>query len=585
VKENLIGLPVKTSCFLRALNHLIAAFRSNANGLDLSGTYIPTELKIQNAFTHLELSHAHIKGKFIFQNAGISVSACETVFSNDVEFKSGSSFNVDISNSYFKKDLIIDAVHGDVLLAEKCFFETKVSIVNSVLEKCVFKGSPSPIVFLINASSFTKELDVSGVEFQKESVFTEANVPGISIFNGVSIPDNMKFNQCNFGSNGCFRGIKTGEGVVFSGCKFGEKTSFAKFGRRLTEFGKRNTFKGTHLGNESNFSGCKFGAGFLFESGHIGKGCDFSNAQFGPSLKFEDVNIQHASFSGSKFENRASFIQCKFYNSTDFSGVSFVKTSEENSLLLFDDASFSGVTNFSKSKFDGPVSFNGGEFKGIDFSGGMFLSSVDFTNRNFKGPTVFSDCVFEVAPQFHGATLFQDTVFTDAKFNDVGRIKQGAASAAASYRTLRHAMEKDRSRRNQSIFYALEMRSARNSGEVRRTAFILSFLYDWLSEYGLRTGRPLWWLLGINAAWTLIYFVIGLFFKKLSFYACIQFTMEQLTRPFYVWRGAYKPLEELRYIWSDVSGAFQVLASLQSLISIGLITLLVLAIRRQFKMD
>jgi hypothetical protein len=67
----------------------------------------------------------------------------------------------------------------------------------------------------------------------------------------------------------------------------------------------------------------------------------------------------------------------------------------------------------------------------------------------------FRGAYFESAPEFHGCTLHQDTLFPkEANFRD-----RSGAKAALAYRTLKHAIASVHARGEEGKFYALEQKS------------------------------------------------------------------------------------------------------------------------------
>lgn len=569
--------------FEQFLHSLILEASSKQNPLNLSGTKIPIDLRMNSYVPDFEISDADIKGALNYNISSqvMEFKAHSTHFHNSFELLSGGGSTIDLNGSVFTQDISLEAVSWKLFSAQDCAFNSNLMISSSTFNVCNLNNiDVQGHLNISNNCTFSELLNFSGNTINEGSTISNVKVSGASVFDGTSIPDNMHFNGCNFGNNSSFRGFKTGKDVTFSNCHFGGNSSFTKKGRRTTEFGKKNHFQNTHILNDSDLTDCKFGVGFKFDNGSIGDGCIFSGAKFGSQTKFSNVTINGASFSDATFENIAAFDTCTFENRTNFSGIRFIKTTKGSGPISFDKCVFHGKTKFNGSKFDGPVSFKFGSFDHVDFSDCVFSDNASFLNRTFEDTTSFKNSIFEVSPKFHGATLHQDTDFVGTAFNDTS-----SASAAAAYRTLRHAMEQQRSKRNQSKFYALELRSATNSREIEGAARALSILYGLFCNYGLRTGAPAIWLIGMNILFSAVYWFIGRMFDHSQYLTYFKFMMEQLVRPFYVWTGAYKPSEELRCIWGEVSLGFQLLATLQSLISIGLITLLVLAIRRQFKMD
>lgn len=60
--------------------------------------------------------------------------------------------------------------------------------------------------------------------------------------------------------------------------------------------------------------------------------------------------------------------------------------------------------------------------------------------------------------------------------------------------------------------------------------------------------------------------------------------MEQIARPFFIWTSTYVPLPGIKVIMEQSPLLLRWVATVQSLLSLGLITLFILARRRRFKM-
>ena len=196
-------------------------------------------------------------------------------------------------------------------------------------------------------------------------------------------------------------------------------------------------------------------------------------------------------------------------------------------------------------------------------------------NRCFTEPTSFRDVLFTRAPEFHGASLHQGMIFPRGRaFRDTWSVE-----AANAYRTLKLGMETIRSRDEEGMFFALEQRSRIRSRMLPRHLTILSFLYDCVSAYGQSVMRPLIWLI-INTAffsWCYSEILSPNRSSTLSV-AGIEFALQQVFRPFGIWWTIPGNLYQIEL-------AQKLIATVQSLVSLSLLTLFLLALRRRFKLD
>lgn len=240
-----------------------------------------------------------------------------------------------------------------------------------------------------------------------------------------------------------------------------------------------------------------------------------------------------------------------------------------------------------------PPNFSFPEFNNNDsqintnFSRANFKGPCHFTNREFKAEAKFNGAVFHDLVEFHGCEFHQDMSFHQTEFRKtIGANDDETEELERSYRTLKLGMEGLRARNEEADFFALEMECRRQRSDVPRTEWLAATLYKHLSDYGRSMVRPAHGLMAISFYAFMIYWVIELTVKApemVSFNELISFTLEQVFRPFYVWGDVAKGQET--GLVTAYPLLIPLLASLQSLITIGLLTLFLLALRRRFKMD
>ena len=314
-------------------------------------------------------------------------------------------------------------------------------------------------------------------------------------------------------------------------------------------------------------------------------GVDLSGVVFPGPIKFNGATFSETSFTGATFSG-ATFSGAALFPEATFSGAA-----------LFPEATFSGAASFSTEEtFVGAIARQGAVLPelGLDFNyarfrDALFNGSADFTNRHFKMPTDFSGGCFAKAPAFHQCKLHQDTDFAGREFSlkfdaDPTIAKREAGEAARAFRTLKLSMEEVRSRQEEAMFYALEQRARRASGELKPFPWLLSWLYDKVSDYGRREGRPLLVLLAVSMLFGCSYWFwsqkmapfenLGLLTHPA---AITNFTFDQLISPFRVWRSERVQMD------SEWHLVLLLLTSLQTILSTILIALGVLAIRWRFR--
>jgi len=148
-------------------------------------------------------------------------------------------------------------------------------------------------------------------------------------------------------------------------------------------------------------------------------------------------------------------------------------------------------------------------------------------------------------------------------------------------------MEQIRARQEEAMFYGLEQESLRSKENTPMSVKLLSYTYQVTSNYGQSFLRPLAWLGATTLGFFLIYSVFSYFTTNQlwHFLESFQFTIEQLVRPFSAWlpNGGMSMKSLLGFNVLGVLG-LQILGTIQGIISLSLMTLFILAVRRRFKL-
>jgi len=143
-------------------------------------------------------------------------------------------------------------------------------------------------------------------------------------------------------------------------------------------------------------------------------------------------------------------------------------------------------------------------------------------------------------------------------------------------------MEKLRSHRERGMFFALEQESLRNDRNTPLSIRILSSLYKSVSDYGQSFVRPLGWMATIE----LLYFIFyaGVFENTCGISAVTErvkifnFQFQLMFNPFKLFSNIKigEDCDLDNWVW---------FFTLNSLISVSLIAVFLLAIRRRFQMN
>ena len=425
---------------------------------------------------------------------------------------------------------------------------------------------------------FSGNAGFHGVFFRGNAGFHKTQFSDAAEFYQAQFSGNTDFKEAQFRGNASF------EEAVFSGDAGFEKARFgggAGFGR--ARFGNNAGFQGTQFDGDAGFEKVQFGSGAGFGEARFGSNAGFQGAQFDGDAGFEKVQFgSTAWFDKTQFGSTAWFKEAQFDRSTRFKEARFDGNAWFLEARFGDSADFSGAPGAGDGGDDGEARDLGDRFHFATFAGAKFEGPVRFSNRRFLDHTNFFKCVFTIAPEFHNCPLHQDTDFTGARFLDTET--EGAARA---YRTLKLAMEQNRARDGEAMFYALEMESRQKRKETPISVKVFSWLYERAADYGRSFMRPLGWLSETAGIFFLVYLICfaalttgGLGEQDVGDIG--RFTMRQIGPPFDAFtlgttEGLPAGLSRLP-LWLGF------VAMIQSILSLGLIALFILALRRRFRM-
>ena len=408
---------------------------------------------------------------------------------------------------------------------------------------------------------FCDILDLTGVVFPGKVTFAKEVFHQV-LFYSATFCEDVDFHESRFSRP-----------VVFSSATFMGSANFFQVSFEQKVWFQKAKFRGNAKFENSTFNQDAFFYEIEF------RGVDFSRSTF----------IQNAKFDESRFQGGAAFFIAKFQGVSSFKKVIFNEYANFEFAVFGNGTSFRGTTFKKSTTFNSPgnirikENLNVNMFPLADFEGAFFGADVSFVNRSFPQPARFLACIFSKAPEFHGCQIHQGSLFPPREnFHDV--LSDGAAHA---YRTLKLAMEQNRSRYEEAMFYALEQESFRMQKAGPWHDRCVSLFYKWTTDYGQSYFLPAIWLVVLLVfsffvyTW-LISIPTGAWFSHTQ--ECAEFTIEQLVRPFSVFlpRGGMSIKEhfgENVYIMNR----FKVMAFIESLFSIILITLFVVAIRRRFR--
>lgn len=315
----------------------------------------------------------------------------------------------------------------------------------------------------------------------------------------------------------------------------------------------------------------------------------FNHAIFNSDASFENTTFYgNVSFENATFKGIALFEKATFECEAMFNEVTFMAEA------WYEKVKFKGFTKFEKAKFKNCAWFDEAEFIcNADFNNAIFSSGTTFKKARIENGPFMQQCKFKKAPSFHDVEISQGANFRGAIFSDVI-----SYDAASFYRTLKVAMNKSSNKMQEAIFYGLEQKSLRNQPETSLVERFFSRAYEIFANYGQSITRPLVSLVGAYLIFFQIYMLfhfpvnrfnllnplsLDTFLNKSML--IIKFITLQIVSPFKVWSTDYirKSFGEDISLFKEF--ALSLVATFQSLVCLIIITLLVLAIRRNFKLS
>ncbi len=365
--------------------------------------------------------------------------------------------------------------------------------------------------------------------------------------------------------------------------------SYAKFGRFAN-------FTGASFGEYPRFTGTTFKGHAYFTHARFQGYAEFTDAVFGDDVNFNSASFMRgAYFVRSTFLAEADFKRAEFWGDAIFISATFRGDAKFDYVLFKKEARFDSAFFHSRALFAISTENNAqSDLHRISFDKAAFNDAVSFENRAFVGGVSFDGTVFEDLPSFDGCNLHSGMSFNKAKFKKTKGVDDAETEKLEGvYRAWKREMEKQRARNQQGVFFAFEMECRRHRSDVDMPERVASYCYEYLCEYGQSILRPVLWFGGMTVSMALVYFYFlwamssppsgDLWGGTPDVKLVVAFSLEQVFRPFGAWTESSVGIKQNLFQQGDL--LIPLLASLQSLATIGLLTLFLLALRRRFKMD
>jgi hypothetical protein len=259
------------------------------------------------------------------------------------------------------------------------------------------------------------------------------------------------------------------------------------------------SFTAAQFNRIADFSSATFSGDTKFDRAHFDVGGDFQSATFAKRADFEYVsNFVNANFRSATFSDYADFNNVSFNGDRpDFFLARF------SSDVDFASAKFNGGVDFGSATFSKTASFNAATFNMANFNAATFFNPVTFINAKFNGSASFAFARFDAQPpDFRGATMHEATEWHGVTWPKPPKTKANAQQQVYVYERLKQEMERLKKHEDEQKFFRRELRARRRLLWASPGDWLLNFLYERSSDYGLSVIRPLFWLFFVFAAGT-----------------------------------------------------------------------------------
>ncbi|MDQ0465628.1 hypothetical protein QO010_003417 [Caulobacter ginsengisoli] len=427
-----------------------------------------------------------------------------------------------------------------------------------MLHKCLLVGP-----FRIQTSKM-----INGLAFSEAAFFGPVRILACEFNGEVAIED------CVFANSVSLATGTANAGVMIEKTRFLGQSTFSRFGFNSEVYVSETVFAGPTRWVAAKFPG----------------EVNFYKVHFGP-----------ANFSRAEFEDHVSFEESTFSEIMEFSHVHFAKyASFRNSIFPSDAGMFTGA--FRDARFS----------DGANFVQVNFYHFAAFDEATFKRPPLLNDDERGDWPFAKAVSLARRASLSSWRRPETER-QQMPLERAREYffgaleggcRSLKLAMEAKRARALEQKFYRYELRARQSRPSTGPSERIVSAAFYLSSNFGHAIFRPIFLtgfvLLAFGLAFALIhYLAVNLpqstnimydrWYNNDDLARGINLSGRQVFRPFSIWDIGTKTIDP----WENdilIGGGFfiglatRLAGTLESMISIGLLFMSGLAIKRRFQL-
>lgn len=329
--------------------------------------------------------------------------------------------------------------------------------------------------------------------------------------------------------------------------------------------------------DEANFFLASFIGETNFYQAIINGHADFNETNFVEDVYFGGARFNNeAHFNVANFTGEANFIQTTFMYYADFDETSFGKT------LEIHWAKFESFASFRYIKWPAPINWR----KAFDRT--RFYELVDFTGSDFKAFSAFDGIILDKGVRFDRPKSEQAAdkqfEFELATAKSDGETIEPLQELEAGCRILKQEMAKQSDKNREQLLYKYELRSRAAQLNWRNPELWASKLYKWSSDYGMSIVRPLGFLLLLTGVFALLYYMLGGHFTGdiTTFNLCEPNFVEAMT---FSWNRTFAFAAIGKMVQPEGQFGLQFLATIQSALSLVLLFLFALAVRRRFQIS
>lgn len=386
-----------------------------------------------------------------------------------------------------------------------------------------------------------------------------------------------------------------------------------------TNFAERAGFIGTTFAGETRFSESSFDGMISFEDATFAEAAHFYKTTFAGGAHLDrvtfggDAYFEHAAFNGftyfrgARFESDCRFHRARFSKDAHFKGARFQAQMGFNEAAFEEQAFFEHILwpgspghwhkIFDRTMFKTFVSFRGAKRQGVHNTE-SFIPHAAFDGTKFERRPDFDVTSEAAASQnFEASLRGAKFVASESKPANSQDELDRLTELEGGCRVLKKAMADESDKTREHMFYRFELMARNARSDTPWQEKLASRVYEAVSDYGTSILWPWRWLLAVAGFAAVLYFYIGIWQAPEKFvpwqwlWDAFDLSLSRVFQPLTFWSASNLQDNALgmELIGNKDRGllAFFVrfLGTVQSLVSITLLFLSALALRRRFQIN